>query len=192
MSANADEWSDQDFVAPPDRTFDELVASLHQRMNGGVLDGAMIEDLRLYIVARKLQGLNQPDVENELIGWGLPSDYVIDLVCSTLSAGNYGPVEIQRETFVNGISAGVNRNPTYGARVRGMERAEARIRQAQRMLGLDGTQNPNLAFDTTDLPQVPHPVDPRWAKIYHKIMLAIFAIGFVVVLYVMLACTGVV
>jgi hypothetical protein len=194
MSTPADEWSDRDFVPPPDRTFEQLVASLHERMNGGVLDGAMIEDLRLYIVARMLQGLTQPEVENELIGWGLPSDYVIDLVCSTRSAGNYGPVEVQRETFVNGMSAGVNRSPTYGGRVRGMERAESRVRQAQRMLGIDGESNPNLAFIPSYDPALTpsHQRDPLWARFYHKLMFVIFAIGFVVVLYVMLACSGVV
>jgi hypothetical protein len=190
MSTPADEWSDRDFIPPPDRTFDQLVASLHERLSGGVLDGAMIEDLRLYIVARMLQGLTQPEVENELIGWGLPSDYVIDLVCSTRSAGNYGPVEVQRESFVNGVSAGVNRSPTYGGRVRGMERAESRIRQAQRMLGIDGELNPNLAFDTTGLPQATHVREPRWARIYYKLITAILLVGAVVVLYIVLACAG--
>ena len=109
----------------------------------------------------------------------------------TRSAGNSGPVEVERETFVNGISAGVDRSPTYGGRVRAMERAESRVRQASRMLGMESSLNPHLAFDTT-APAFAnvHTYEPRWAKIYHRFMFAIFFVGAAGILVAVLACTG--
>lgn len=64
-------WNDEDFHAPADRSYAELVGSIQERLTGsGQLDGALIEDLRLYIVARKLQKLDPGEIDDELIAWG--------------------------------------------------------------------------------------------------------------------------
>jgi len=186
------EWNDEDFHTPPDRSFSELVASLAQRLSGGgQLDGALIEDLRLYIVTRKLQKLDIGQIDDELIAWGLPPEYVVELTRSTLSAGNYGEVIISTEVFVDGRSAGINRNPTYGQRVRGMERAEKRIRLAASMVA-PPPSNPLLQFDTVGVPtpETIHDHEEGWKKFFHQIMYAVFAVGGLVVIVMVLYFAG--
>jgi len=184
------EWNDEDFHAPPDRSYSELVASIVQRLSGGgQLDGALIEDLRLYIVTRKLQKLDPGQIDDELIAWGLPPEYVVELTRFTLSAGNYGEVEESREGFVDGRSTGIHRNPTYSQRVRGAERAEARIRQAARMIA--SPADPALQFDTvyvsTSAAAIP---EPAWQRFFHLFMFAIFALGGLVMILAFLYCAS--
>jgi|GEM_PF-5416064 len=189
MSAQP-EWNDEDFHVPPDRSLAELVNSLSERLTGGgQLGGALIEDLRLYIVVRKLQRLDQSQIDDELIAWGLPSDYVVELTSSTLTAGNYGEVEESRQGFVDGRSTGFHRNPTYSQRVRGSERAEARIRQAARMIAPPA--DPALQFDPVYVPTSVDAIqEPAWQRLFHQFMYATFSIGGLVMILVVLYCAG--
>lgn len=146
------EWNDEDFHVPPDRSFAELVNSIQKRLNGGgQLNGALIEDLRLYIVVRKLQELTQSQIEDELIAWGLPSDYVVKFASSTLSGAGHGTGELSQEWSTGGRGAkGFNSSPTYAQRERGAERAEGRARQAARMIAPPA--DPAWNFDTPGVP----------------------------------------
>ncbi|MSR55356.1 MAG: hypothetical protein EXS09_19040 [Gemmataceae bacterium] len=125
---------------------------------------------------------------------GLPPEYVVELTRSTLSAGNYGEIEVSTEGFVDGRSTGINRNPTYGQKVRGMERAEGRIRQAARMVGPLPwlPPNPLLQFGTIGIstPETIPQAEEGWKKFFHYFIYSVYAVGGLVILVIVLSCAG--
>lgn len=148
MDESPDLRRDDDFHAPPVRSLTVLVASVRERVLAGVNDAALIEDLRLLILARLYQGASQREIEDEMQGWGIDSEYAVELVCSTRSAGTIGEMEMYTDLSVDGISAGRYHNPAYRLKVRAAERAERRNNEARRMVDAEnGSPTVNLGFE---------------------------------------------
>lgn len=85
-----DDWIDADFE-PRERpvgSVEELRTSLVERTARGERDAWFVEDLRLFICVRLLQGRTLPDIEGELVSWGLESDYVVDQISHTRIANS--------------------------------------------------------------------------------------------------------
>ncbi|HJZ89952.1 MAG TPA: hypothetical protein VKE40_03715 [Gemmataceae bacterium] len=181
MTPTPDSWSDADFQAPSNRvgTVDELVSTILIQLARG---GAPIEELRLLILTRLHQGRTQREVEDELVGWRLQAGYAVDLVCSTRTAGNYGVVEVSTELVVNGVSAGVWKNPTYEARRRLAARAARRDREARRLAGVgppgDDAGRADLGFEPEGLPCTRTPGARRGAR-RRLVIVALITIGVV-------------
>jgi hypothetical protein len=148
---------------------------------GGDFDGDMIEGFRLFILARMYQGRTQSQIDDELIAWGLETNFAIELVSSTLRAVRAGDVEVTEELRVNGQLAGSWTNP-HAAEKRNARRS-ARLRaRARQLAGLEAENAPaDLGFQPQQLP----PKSRR--RPWRKILLAMF-----LVLLVFAVCGGLV
>jgi len=168
MPLPSDEWVDADFLAPsatPFGTVGQLESAIRARLSRGESDGGVIENLRLLILTRLLQGRTQSEVEDEIAGWGLAMEYAIELVSSTRTAGRSGGAEAQIELTVNGVPTGAWRSATEGARRQLTARADRRDREARRLAGFepagaDGT-GVDLGFTPQGLPSDPTPGSRR-------------------------------
>jgi hypothetical protein len=137
---------------------------------GGDFDGDMIEGFRLFILARMYQGRTQSQIDDELIAWGLETNFAIELVSSTLRAVRAGDVEVTEELRVNGQLAGSWTNP-HAAEKRNARRS-ARLRaRARQLAGLEVEDAPaDLGFQPQHLP----PATRR--RPWRKMLLAAFLV----------------
>ena len=92
MAAPDDDWTDDDFQ-PRERpigSVEELRASLVERAARDECDSWFVEDLRLFICVRLIQGRVEADIEGELVGWGLDPGSVENQLAHTRLAGHHG------------------------------------------------------------------------------------------------------
>lgn len=90
MTLGAD-WQDEDFVPEPEPPLlCDVAAHIREQLRAGTSYLDLIEDLRLFTMARLHQAA-PATVEAELTSWGLDPRYAADLVTSTIAmSGNDG------------------------------------------------------------------------------------------------------
>ena len=190
MQPAPDEWSDADFRPPRESEFatiQDLLSAIHDRLAGGE---APVEELRLFVLTRLYQGCTAGQVEDELIGWGLEAGYVVRLVSSTQTVGNFGVVEVSTELRFNGMSVGVWRNPTFEG-MRQLAARVARLDQEARRLAYGDAPPPkptpaDLGFEPEGLPSRPAPGGRPAEPSFHGrlLVVALLALGLAVGLIV--------
>lgn len=123
-------------VPPPGtRALADLEASLRQRLADGNVGGDVIDDLRLFILARHYQQRTQAEIDDELIGWDIDPEFVIELTGSTLRSGSFGG-EVTEELRVGGKLAASWQNP-HAAGNRLARRVARRHSEARRLAGIE-------------------------------------------------------
>jgi len=91
MSDSNSAWQDEDFC-PPEAVADPTLVDLADRIRTELREGgsclAMIDEVRLYIMARFYQ-VPPSVITDELVDWGVESSYAARLVVSALATDRY-------------------------------------------------------------------------------------------------------
>lgn len=121
MSDPNSDRHDDDFHPPatsaPDPSLADLTARIRTRLETGESCLPMIEDVRLFVMARFYQV--PPDViARELAAWGLEPDYAAGLVASALATDRYDPRAEQARRMAAADDAGRPPDPALAAMCR--------------------------------------------------------------------------
>jgi len=186
MGVDSSRLTDADFLPPPERSLAELVDSLRAKLDRDVCDGEMIEDFRLFILARLHQGQTQSAVENEMIGWGLRAETAIELVCSTRSEGG-DPVEYA-DVYLDGLHVGREIDPANKAKVRASDRAARRAREARRLVEAEGgVERVDLGYEPNGSTYMSVIASRKGEKSFAKIALVVvIAVVAIIAAYVLM------
>lgn len=159
MLAQPECRDDRDFVpqAEPE-SVDVLVQQLRNRaphIDSNVED-EIIENLRLLISTRSLQGWSDEDVLAELVAIGLVEDYAADLIGFTRGSGRPLAIPQTPLLFPRGLGGapywlrpGVRSVPSFTFRTR------HRLHLAKKLAGVEGEDDPDSLRQLQEIPVVP-------------------------------------
>ena len=148
-SAPEPQWTDEDFI-PHDQTtgtVEDVVQTLRLRFRDRQSwvdprdEPEIVEQLKLLICVRSLQGWTDEATLAELLSIGAVADYATHLVASTLTSGK-NHREFATPVFQPRAAMTPNLGPVPSLRHSGASRAVTRLRRAQELVNRAGCAEP--------------------------------------------------